>query len=72
MTDCLETLHIILRNPVELVKAQADIDATWRAAMSRQPRPARERLIVTGAAASRVRCPTAKRVILTTESDWSK
>lgn len=72
MTDCLQTLHIIMRDHEELVKAQADIDAAWRAAMSRQSRPARERLVATGAAAARVRCPTAKSVILTTESDWSK
>lgn len=70
--DFLKTLRVIMRKPAELASAQADIDTALRAAMSRKPRAPRERLMPTGAAAALVRCPTAKRVILTTENDWSK
>ena len=72
MTDCIDTLHGIMRSQDELARAQADIDTAWRAAMSRKPRAPRERLIVTGAAAQRHDCPRIQEIIFITEEDWSK
>ena len=80
MTDCLTTLHILMRDPAELAAAQADIGMAWCAALapavaSTAHRPAAAepvRFVATGAAARRLRCPSAKKIIVTTETDWSK
>ena len=72
MTDCLITLHAIMRDPAEMARAREEIQAAWVNAARRLEKPPRERLTVTGLAAARVRCPTAKRVILTTEKNWSQ
>ena len=70
--DCIVTLHSIMRDPDELARAQAEIHEAWVSTMRRAEKPPRERLTVTGQVAERVRCPAAKRVILTTEKHWSK
>lgn len=70
--DCIVTLHGIMRDPDELARARDEIQAAWVIAAQRAEKPPRERLVVTGLAAERVRCSVAKRVILTTEKHWSK
>ena len=70
--DCLITLHSIMRDPDELARAREEIQVAWINAARRAEKPPRERLVATGLAAERVRCPAAKRVILTTEKHWSK
>ena len=72
MVDCLITLHALMRDPAEMARARDEIQQAWVSASKRLEKPPRARLTVTGLAAARVRCPTAKRVILTTEKNWSQ
>lgn len=69
--DCLETLHMIMRDPDELKRAQADFAVAWANAMQRNSKPPRARFIANGRAAERLTCPVARRIILTTENNWS-
>ena len=71
--DCVKTLHMIMRDPDELKRAQADFAAAWvNAAMQRKNKPPRARFIATGRAAERLTCPVARRIVLTTEKEWGK
>jgi len=72
MTDCLRTLHTVLRDPDELAAARTDIFTAWVAALVRPRRAARERLVATGAAGRRLRCPRAQKIVDQTEKDWSE
>jgi len=72
VTDCLITLHAVMRDPAELAAAQADIDAQWRAALARKPRAARERMVATGEAARRHACHRIQKIIIITEKNWSE
>ena len=70
--DCVKTLHMIMRDPDELKRAQADFAAAWvNTAMQRKNKPPRARFVTTGRVAERLTCPAARRIILTTEKEWS-
>lgn len=70
--DCIKTLHAIMCNPGELKQAQADFAVVWANAMQRKSRPPRTRFAANGRAAERLTCAVARRIILTTEKEWSE
>ena len=77
MTDCIDTLHCIMRSPDELAAARADIGMAWSASLVIEPIADHEPgggecLVVTGAAAQRHDCPRIQEIIFITEEDWSK
>lgn len=72
MKDCVKTLHAVMRDPDELARVQHDLNRAWAEAMTRPKKAPRGRIVANGEAARRVRCPVAKRVILTTEKHWSE
>lgn len=71
MSDCLQTLHAVMRSPEELARVQRDLIRAWADALARPAKAPRERMQATGEAARRVSCPVARRVIEKTEIDWS-
>ena len=70
--DCIKTLHAIMCDPDELKQAQADFAVAWVNAMQRNSKPPHARFIANGRAAERLTCPEARRIILTTENNWSE
>ena len=70
--DCLRTLHMIMCDPDELKRAQADFAVAWANAMQRNSKPPRARFIANGRAAERLTCHVARQIILTTENNWSE
>ena len=71
MTDRLETLRAIERDPAELARALGDVVRTWAFALARREKAPRTRMRATGEAAARLRCPNAQSVVLKTEKHWS-
>ena len=71
MTDRLDTLRAIERDPTELARALGDVVRAWASALARREKAPRRRLQATGEAAARLRCPVARRVIEKTEKHWS-
>ena len=69
--DCVKTLHMIMCDPDELKRAQADFAVAWANAIQRKNKPARARFEANGRVAERLTCPEARRIILTTEKKWS-
>lgn len=73
MTDCLATLHALMRSPADMARVQRDLLRAWTAAMSRREKAPRARLQATGEAAARLHhIPVARRVIEKTEKNWSE
>ena len=70
--DCIKTLHMIMCSPDELKRAQADFAVAWANALRRNSKPPRARFAANGCAAERLTCPEARRIILTTENNWSE
>lgn len=70
--DCIKTLHAIMCDPDELKQAQADFSVAWVNAMQRNSKLPRTRFAANGRAAERLTCPVARRIILTTEKEWSE
>ena len=70
--DCVKTLHMIMRDPDELKRAQADFAAAWSKAIAMKNKPRQERFTATGEAVKRISCPIAKKIILKTEKEWSE
>ena len=79
MTDCIATLHAILRDPKEQALAFCGFARAWGHRVSGEaekergdPAPAAdEALRPAGEVAKRVKCPVARRVIEKTEKNWS-
>ena len=70
--DCIKTLHMIMCSPDELKQAQADFAVAWVNAMQRNSKLPRARFAANGRVAERLTCPVARRIILTTENNWSE
>ena len=70
--DCIKTLHMIMRDPDELKRAQADFAVAWLNAMRRGDKARPERFKATGEGIGRILCPVARNVILKTEKNWSE
>lgn len=71
MTDRLDTLRAIERDPTELARALGDVVRAWAFALARREKAPRTRMRATGKAAARLRCQVARRVIEKTEKNWS-
>ena len=71
MTDRLETLRAIERDPTELARALGDVVRAWASALAKREKAPKTRLRATGEAAARLRCPNAQSVVLKTEKHWS-
>lgn len=69
--DCIKTLHMIMCDPDKLKRAQADFAVAWANAMQRNSKPPRARFMANGRTAERLTCAVARRIILTTEKEWS-
>ena len=75
MTDCLATLHYVTRDAAASAKVRDGLYIAWTARFKSPERPAiapDAPLHATGNAAKRNACELARKIIQTTEKNWSK